>query len=108
MTEGRFGGIASIYDPEDALADGRLATRHNAYGYIAATNNYQVLRGRCAFFVYVWRGVLVVFVSGHRVLFLFLFWRFWTPATTAWDARSTVVFGASRLVFLLTSYIGMW
>ncbi|CAM9738599.1 unnamed protein product [Laminaria digitata] len=41
VTEGRFGGISSIYDPEDALVDGRLATHHNAYGYIAATYNYQ-------------------------------------------------------------------
>eukprot|EP00904_Undaria_pinnatifida_P014260 jgi/Undpi1/9965/HiC_scaffold_28.g12419.m1 len=43
VTEGRFGGISSIYDPEDRRFDSRLATQHNPFGYISATSNYQDL-----------------------------------------------------------------
>ncbi|CAM9521680.1 unnamed protein product [Ascophyllum nodosum] len=41
LTEGRFGTISSIYDPDDALADSRIGTNHNAYGYVSPTYNYQ-------------------------------------------------------------------
>ncbi len=42
LTEGRFGGIASIRDPDGALVD--IDCHHNAYGYLSPTYNYQVRR----------------------------------------------------------------
>lgn len=42
MTEGRFGTIATIYDPDHILGDSRISTNHNAYGYVSPVYNYQV------------------------------------------------------------------
>lgn len=42
MTEGRFGGIATIYDPDHIRGDNRISTNHNAYGYVTSVYNYQV------------------------------------------------------------------
>lgn len=42
LTKGRFGGIASIYDPDGTLVD--IDCHHNAYGYLGPTHNYQVTR----------------------------------------------------------------
>ena len=64
VTEGRFGGISSIYDPEDRRFDSRLATQHNPFGYISATSNYQVLRCAvsCMFFFLI-KNRNIVFLS---------------------------------------------
>lgn len=83
VTEGRFGGVSTIYDPKDVLVDERIATNHNAYGYIAATNNYQVLRRAlsvlCCSFMRVSRGILVVQAKAPGFLLFFLV--FSTPET---------------------------
>lgn len=42
LTEGRFGNVSSIYDPDDTLVDSDISPYHNAYGYINAEYNYQV------------------------------------------------------------------
>lgn len=43
LTEGRFGSIATIYDPDHVLGDKRMTTNHNAYGYVSPIYNYQVI-----------------------------------------------------------------
>lgn len=44
VTEGRFGGIRTIYDPEYTLLDNGIdiGYHYNAYGYLSPTYNYQV------------------------------------------------------------------
>lgn len=42
LVEGRFGDIATIYDPDHTLVDSRMQPNYNAYGYINAEYNYQV------------------------------------------------------------------
>lgn len=42
LTEGRFGKISVIYDPNDTLVGDTFSPFHNAYGFINAAYNYQV------------------------------------------------------------------
>lgn len=42
VSEGRFGNISTIYDPEKNIAKGGVKSNHNAYGYVTSTRNYQV------------------------------------------------------------------
>eukprot|EP00903_Cladosiphon_okamuranus_P009855 g9365.t1 len=43
VSEGRFGNISTIYDPEKNIAKGGVKSNHNAYGYVTSTKNYQDL-----------------------------------------------------------------
>lgn len=42
LAEGRFGDIATIYDPDHAFEDSIIQPNYNAYGYVNAKYNYQV------------------------------------------------------------------
>ena len=42
VTEGRFGNVSTIYDPDRTLVDDRIVPSYNPYGYMTSASNYQV------------------------------------------------------------------
>ncbi len=42
VSEGRFGNVSTIYDPDHILVGDRIVPSYNPYGYMTSTSNYQV------------------------------------------------------------------
>jgi len=43
VSEGRFGNVSTIYDPDHTLVDDRIVPSYNPYGYMTSASNYQVM-----------------------------------------------------------------
>ena len=56
VSEGRFGNISTIYDPEKNIVRGGVKSNHNAYGYVTSTRNYQAREISCFLFCVVCVG----------------------------------------------------